>query len=341
MEGDYLKNRRFISLDKKAKTVTYEDVDGKHQSAAYDKGEVKLNWRVDWPARWWLIGVDAEPFGRDHATKGGSYDTGVGLVKNVFGSEPPVPVPYGFINREGETKKMSASSGTGVDIVEVIKVLPPEVVRYFVLRYAPEKTLFFDSGKGAIRLMDEFAQLAAEAKPTDWEKQLLYISTAGKLERTVSRIPFSHLVDSYQAALKDVSRTLDIIRRTEHAKTVKEDEKIIISELKFIDEWLKRWAPEEARFSLLDVVDKTEFSEGEKEFLSTLADKINQSPADADGEWFHKAIYEFKESTGLSPKELFTTLYRVLIGKTSGPRAGLFLSMLPRDWLVKRLRLEG
>ena len=63
-------------------------------------------------------------------------------------------------------------------------------------------------------------------------------------------------------------------------------------------------------------------------------------PADADGAWFHNTIYAFKETAGLAPKELFTTLYRAVIGKTSGPRAGWFLSILPRDWLIRRLRME-
>jgi lysyl-tRNA synthetase class 1 len=340
LEAGRLKNRRFTKIDPIKKTVYYEDVDGNEQTADYSKGEVKMNWRVDWPARWWMLGVDAEPFGRDHATKGGSYDTGVGLMKNVFEAEPPVPVPYNFINLTGDTKKMSASKGTGVDISEVIKVLPSEVVRYFVLRYAPEKTLFFDSGMGAVRLVDEFAALAANENPTDSEKQLLYICTGGRLNKTVSRIPFSHLVASYQAALKDTGRTLEVIERTEHGETVKEDEEIIREELKFIDEWLNRWAPEEVKFSLQAEVDKAKFSEAEKDFLVKLADKVVKAPADADGEWFHKAIYDFKETSELSSKELFTTLYRALIDKTSGPRAGLFLSMLPRDWLVRRLKLE-
>jgi lysyl-tRNA synthetase class 1 len=51
-------------------------------------------------------------------------------------------------------------------------------------------------------------------------------------------------------------------------------------------------------------------------------------------------VYALKDELGMAPKEMFTTLYRALIGKTSGPRAGWFLSMLPRDWLVKRLKLE-
>jgi len=34
-------------------------------------GGGKLTWRVDWPARWEILGVTVEPFGKDHATRGG------------------------------------------------------------------------------------------------------------------------------------------------------------------------------------------------------------------------------------------------------------------------------
>ena len=35
----------------------------------------KLQWKVDWPMRWMVEGVDFEPGGKDHASKNGSYDT--------------------------------------------------------------------------------------------------------------------------------------------------------------------------------------------------------------------------------------------------------------------------
>ena len=72
-----------------------------------------------------------------------------------------------------------------------------------------------------------------------------------------------------------------------------------------------------------------------------LADKISTAPKAADGEWFHKTIYGLAEELNLAPKEVFAALYKALIGKTSGPRAGWFLSILPRDWLIARLRLES
>ncbi len=339
VEEGYLKNRRFVSIDTSKKQLTYIDKDGKEQVASYAHGEVKLNWRIDWPARWWLLNVVVEPFGRDHATKGGSYDTGVVIAKDVFGIEAPLPVPYNFINRTGDTKKMSKSKGDVITVAELLKILPAEVVWFFVIRYSPDKLLFFDQEDTLIRLVDEFSELLAKDNKTASEKQLLELCLEGVEKQTVSNIPFSHLIASYQAALKNPEKTLEIISRTEHVGTAEKQREIIKTELEFIDQWLKTAAPDDVKFELADYVPKN-LSDKQKDFIKALADKVDQAPKDADGEWFHKAIYEFKDSSGMEPKELFVTLYKVLIGKDAGPRAGWFLSILPRDWLIKRLRLE-
>lgn len=341
MENGRLKNRKFLGLDKSTKTIRYENTDGQERTIRYDTGEVKLDWRLDWPGRWWLQHVMCEASGRDHMTKGGSYDTGVQIMKDVYGAEAPYPVAYDFINMAGDTKKMSASKGTGLDAEESSTIMPPEVVRYFVLRAAPSKRLYFDPVNGVVQLMDEFAELAAKPDKTEAEKQLLYICTHGQDSKTVSRVPFSHLVASYQASLKDVGKTLDLIRRTEHAQAAGEDGEVIRRELQFIDAWLEKRAPEDAKFELLSAVREDDFTESERAFLQALGKKIVSAPVDADGMWFHDAIYEVKESIGLTPKEMFTTLYRALIGKTSGPRAGWFLSILPREWLLARLQFQN
>ena len=338
MEQGRLKNRKFLGIDTANKTISYEDANGATQTVSYDKGEVKLDWRLDWPGRWWLMNVSAEPFGRDHASAGGSYDTGVQIMKDVYEADAPLPVPYDFINMAGDTKKMSASKGTGLDAAEASHIMPAEVIRFFVLRPSPNKRLYFDPVNGVMQLMDEFAALAAKSDKTELEEQLLYICTRGLNRKTVSRVPFSHLVASYQAALKDPELTLEVIRRTEYATIVEEDADIIRNELKFIDEWLNRRAPEDVKFALRETVDASEFSGQEKSFFVMLADKVAAAPTEADGAWFHEAIYECKDESGLGPKDMFQALYRLLIGKTSGPRAGWFLSILPHDWLVTRLR---
>jgi lysyl-tRNA synthetase class 1 len=340
MDGEYLKNREFVGIDTDKKIIEFKDPAGQTNSVHYQKGEVKLDWRLDWPGRWWLMKVDVEPFGREHASAGGSYDTGVRLMRDVYEADAPIPVPYDSIHMAGDTKKMSASKGTALSAGEGLELLPPEVIRYFMLRSLLNKPLYFDPVHGVVRLMDDFAALAAKPDRTDSEEQLLYICTRGIDKKTVSRVPFSHLVASYQAALRDTGKTLEIIRRTEHAQVVDEDAGIIRAELGFIEAWLDKSAPEDVKFDLSEKIDADGFNDGEKKFMTELAAKIEAAPEDADGDWFHKAIYEFKEDSGLAPKELFSTLYRALIGKTSGPRAGWFLSILPKEWLLQRLKLE-
>ena len=339
IENGYLKNRQFRSINTDAKTLVYVSQDGRDRQVSYAHGDVKLNWRIDWPARWWLLGVHVEPFGRDHATKGGSYDTGEVLARQVFGFEPPIPVPYDFINRTGETKKMSKSAGNTITAAELLDMLPPEIVWYFILRAAPSKLLFFDEGDTMMRLFDEFATLLAKPDKTESERQLVDLCTHD-IAPTVSNIPFTHLVASYQASLKDVEETIAVIRRTEHAATAERDADVIRAELRFIDNWLKSRAPDDVKFELSENVNPDDFTETERHFLTMLGEKVAAAPANADGVWFHNAIYELKDQLGLAPKDMFAALYRVLIGRTSGPRAGWFLSILPREWLVGRLRLN-
>lgn len=340
MENGRLKNRKILDLNKNSKTISYEDADGNMQTIRYDNGEVKLDWRLDWPGRWWLLGVDCEPSGRDHMTKGSSYDTGVQIMRDVYEAEAPYGVAFNFINLVGDTKKMSASKGTGIDAVEASLMMPAEVMRFFVFRSPADKLLFFDPVNGVVRLTDEFAALMSKAEKNDADEQLIYLCTQGRNTKTVSRVPFSHLVASYQASLKDIDKTLEVIKRTEHSQAATEDAAIIKNELKFIDAWLQKRAPEDVKFELAATVNVEDFNEHEKTFLINLGEKTTQAPQDADGAWFHEAIYELKETSGLGPKEMFSALYRAIIGKQSGPRAGYFLSILPRDWLVSRLKLE-
>jgi lysyl-tRNA synthetase class 1 len=347
-EDGYLKKRAYLGIDTESKTLKYKDRDDEQRTISYAQGAVKLDWRLDWPGRWWLLKVDAEPFGRDHATKGGSYDTGEALMKEVYGALAPLPIPYDFVNLAGDTKKMSASKGTGLSAEEIVKALPPEIIRYFMLRYSPLKRLYFDPENGVSRLIDEYAVLLSKTEKTADENRLIEICSNG-INPTVSSIPFSLLRDSYQAAGWNKEQTIEVLSRNrEYGEKVSAESSVIQKQLDFIHGWLdSEWAPEDVKFNIEENNSHltVNFSEKEMGYLQKLADKINEAPNDADGEWFHKAIYTLKESDGLTPKEVFTPLYMALINKSSGPRAGWFLSDLYRtrgkEWLVKHLHLEA
>ncbi len=111
-----LRTAKFVNFDANKRVVTYIASDGTERIADMVKGQVKLDWRCDWPARWKLFGVTVEGFGREHATKGGSYDTGKAIVEEIYNGTAPIPVPYDTINLKGDNKKMSSSLGNLVTI---------------------------------------------------------------------------------------------------------------------------------------------------------------------------------------------------------------------------------
>ena len=124
-------------------------------------GQAKLPFNVDWAAKWSLFGITIEGCGKDLATAGGSRDRSDAIARQVFEREPPMNVPYEFINVGG--RKMSTSRGTGVPAHEIAAVMPPNELRLLFVRHRPNVAFDFDPDQtDAIpRQVDEFDRLAA------------------------------------------------------------------------------------------------------------------------------------------------------------------------------------
>ena len=124
-------------------------------------GAAKLPWNLEWAAQWSLFGVTIEPCGKDLSTAGGSRDRSDAIAREVFEREPPLNVPYEFLNIGG--RKMSTSKGRGAAAHTIAEVIPPEQLRFLFLRPRPNQAIEFDpDGTDAIpRLFDEFDRFAA------------------------------------------------------------------------------------------------------------------------------------------------------------------------------------
>ncbi len=124
-------------------------------------GQAKLPWNLEWAAQWSLFGVTIEPCGKDLATAGGSRDRSDAIAREVFDREPPLNLPYEFLNIGG--RKMSTSKGHGASAHRVAEVVPAEQLRLLFLRSRPNHAIEFDpDGTDAIpRLFDESDRIAA------------------------------------------------------------------------------------------------------------------------------------------------------------------------------------
>ena len=291
-------------------------------------GGGKLTWRVDWPARWAVLGVTAEPFGKDHATRGGSWDTGIRIAREVFGVEPPHPVPYEWISLRGHGD-MSSSKGNVLSIGRALELVPPEVLRYMIIRERPQRTITFDPGLPLLALVDEVDDATASGR----DQRALALSQAAGFEPV--GVPFKHLVVVAQAARFDLDRVVAVLARTGYPDVSRT---AVAGRLELARNWLREFAPEDLKFEVRDEVPQevAHLSDAQRRFLGRLADELRP---DMDGDAVHALVYRLAgELSGTRSADLFRAIYVALLGKARGPRAGWFVSVLGVEFCAARFR---
>jgi lysyl-tRNA synthetase class 1 len=321
---------RVEGFDLSAKTVSYSCACGGEGEVPFAGGG-KLTWRVDWPARWKVLGVTLEPFGKDHASRGGSYDTGVRIIKEIFGAEPPLPLPYEWIALKGRGD-MSSSRGNVLSVHAMLDVAPPEALRYLVLRAEPARSIAFDPGLPLLSLCDELED------PDNKNRNARAAELARLGEEARLGVPFRHLVTVAQVADFDPARARDVLARTGYRVA---HEKLLAGSLGYVRNWLEQFAPEQVRFSIAaDLPEASaELDANQRGFLLALAERL---PDEGTGEDLHTLIYDLiKERGAPSPGPYFAAIYIAFIGKERGPRAGHFLAALPGEFVLSRLREAG
>lgn len=308
-------------------TVSYECECGASGTVPMAGGG-KLTWRVDWPARWAMLGVTVEPFGKDHATRGGSYDTGVRISREVFGYEPPFPIAYEWISLKGQGD-MSSSKGNVLSIAQALELAPPEVLRYLVMRERPQRTITFDPGLPLLQLVDEVDDATASGA----DSRALELSRAAGFVPV--GVPFKHLVVAAQVAQFDVARTEEVLARTGYTGL---DRAAVAARLGYAKRWLARYAPDEIRFEVRDELpeEARALDPDQKSFLSELAGRLRPGQT---GEAVHALVYELAQAHPASkPARLFQAIYLALLGKPRGPRAGTFIAALGPERCAARFR---
>src|SRR5258708_3904626 len=91
-------------------------------------GNAKLPWKPEWSIKWSTFQVTIEWSGKDHMSKGGSFEIAANILKAVFDQEAPMAQAYEFFLWNG--KKMSSSKGLGLTGEELLKVLSPQIARF-------------------------------------------------------------------------------------------------------------------------------------------------------------------------------------------------------------------
>jgi lysyl-tRNA synthetase class 1 len=334
-------NNSAVTYECKKNLVKWAEGCGHSGSINPFDGRAKLPWKVEWPAKWKVMGVHIEGCGKDHSAAGGSRQIGARITQEVFHYPEPFNIPYEFFNLAG--KKMSASKGIGASAKEVSDLLPPTLVKLLMMRTIPNRPIDFDpEGNTIPNLFDEYdrlsdhyfkrhkepdadfartfrlAHLDPSKEPEDlWQMRFTVLSFAVQM-------PHLHLVEEAEK-LKGTALT-----KTEKAS--------LEERAHYVRQWLAGFAAAEFKYVIqketpADMV----LTDAQRSALSQLHVALQDAALPWDGPKIHEAIHKVKEEAGIAPKELFEPLYRIFLNRKSGPQVGWFLSTFPRPDVIARL----
>ena len=297
-------------------------------------GRGKLPWKLEWVAKWATFPVTIEGAGEDHNTKGGSRDVAAACLRAIYGREAPLNCAYGFVLVGGA--KMSSSKGLGVAARQMADFLPPEILRFLMIRTPPKRQANFEPTEEAlVKLFNEFdrahKKTFSDPRFPDHEKKSYLLSEVRpqsegeffdcEFQLVIALVQMTHL-DIYAEFEKIKGGQLTPVERG-HL-----DRRIHAAK-----EWLANYASPEERLTLQTTppAKTAELSPVQRGFLHLLGQRLADPKLAWNAESLQGAIFDTARMTPIDQPLAFAAFYRVLLDNTRGPKAGNFLAFLERE----------
>ena len=312
-----------------------------------ETGAVKLPWRIDWPMRWKVEGVDFEPAGKDHHSEGGSFDTARNVVSEIYGGEAPVTFQYDFIRIKGRGGKISSSGGEVISLADVLEVYQPEIVRYLFAGTRPNTEFAISFDLDVLKIYEDYdkceriyftpAESDKAKKKKEKESRIYELSQVDRVpEKMPYQIQIRHLCNLLQINEGDFDRVIEFLGDVEPDQIPR-----LKKRMKCAWNWVVNFAPEDFRFSLNapGSVPVEMDSEGQRKALALLYKAVEEKMDSCDEKEFSTVVYDIAREVEIESAELFPAVYKALIGKEKGPRLISFLYTIGREKVAAILKV--
>jgi lysyl-tRNA synthetase class 1 len=307
-------------IDAEAGLIAFDDEDGSrvHQSAF--GGSAKLQWKVDWAARWVALGVDYEMAGKD------LIDSVVqsGKIARILGGRPPEGFNYEmFLDEKGE--KISKSKGNGLSLEEWLRYGSEPSLAFYIYR-EPRRAKSLHIGV-IPRAVDDYWQFRGNYPDQPVEQKLgnpVHHIHAGKVPESTLPVTYGLLLNLVSLpGLQDKDVAWRFVQRYAPGTSAEANPEL--------DE-LIGLAVNYARDFVVPGLERRAPSDIEAVALRDLDSELQKLPADADGEVIQHAVFEVgKRHPFESLRGWFQALYETLLGSSQGPRMGSFIALYGID----------
>lgn len=318
--------------------ITFDDEDGKEWTLPVTGGNVKLQWKPDFGARWAALGVDFEMYGKDHSTNTPIYD---GICR-VLGQRAPEHFTYElFLDDKGQ--KISKSSGNGIAIDEWLTYASTESLSYFM--YQKPKTakrMYFDV---IPRAMDEYHQQLRAYETQDAKQRVnnpVYHIHRGQPPVSDMVVPFSMLLNLASASsAEDKSQMWGFIGKYAPDASPETHPGLDAAAgyaVAYFNDFVKptkvfRAPSEQERAALEDLAAALRSGDialeqiAKKNALAGNDDPLPEVDY-ADEDFLQSIVFAVGKSHGFEPlRDWFKAIYEVLLGASQGPRFGGFIAL--------------
>ena len=304
-------------------TITFDDETGREWTLPVTGGQVKLQWKPDFGARWAALGVDFEMYGKDHSTNTPIYDG----ICEALGATAPVHFTYElFLDEEGQ--KISKSKGNGLTIDEWLTYASTESLGYFMyLKPKTAKRLWWDVIPKAV---DEYHQQLRAFPDQDDAARLanpVWHIHNGRPPASDMVVPFAMLLNlASVAGAKDKEGLWGFIRKYAPGASPEKNPQ------------LDQAAAFAVRYFNDHVAPTRVFrapSDKERAAMEDLAARLRVWDKGLDAEALQSMVFAVGKEHGFEPlRDWFTALYEVLLGASQGPRFGGFIALYGVDETV-------
>ncbi|MDO6725808.1 lysine--tRNA ligase [Cognatishimia sp. 1_MG-2023] len=325
-------------VDAENYTITFDDEEGKEWTLPVTGGNVKLQWKPDFGARWAALGVDFEMYGKDHSTNTPIYDR----ICRILGARAPEHFTYElFLDENGQ--KISKTSGNGVSIDEWLTYASSESLSYFMyLKPKTAKRMHFDVIPKAV---DEYHQQLRAYHGQDIKGQLnnpVWHIHGGKVPESDMVVPFSMLLNLASASsAEDKAAMWGFINKYAPDATPESNptmDQAAGFAVRYFNDFVKpnkvfRAPTDQERAALTDLAKALSSPEAA---LAVIAEKNAAMGNDdalpeanfASDEFLQSIVFAVGKIHGFDPlRDWFKAIYEVLLGASQGPRFGGFIAL--------------
>lgn len=309
---------------------------------------IKLDWKLEWAALWYVFNVAVEPYGKDHAAAGGSKDVCKEII-TILKKEPPFGFFSEWIGKIWQGHDLGDMTGSGNILFtpkQFLEIAPAEMLHYFYLWHESTRRFAFDFQQ-LHRYYDEYdkAERIYYGKEKVSEKEKADVMRAFKLaqikelpRKMLYQLPFSFAAMLIQ--LFPRQKIPFLLKSLGHVKKISKIEADRInSRLAYAESWLAQWAPEQYKIKIqkeLSEEVKKKISDKEKKALLLLA-KLIAKRKEISEKVLQSEMRDLCEKEEIEPKQFFKAAYLVLLGKESGPRLSTLI-MVKKEEMLKLLK---